>query len=52
MTAICANNSAGTKVEINGKITKELSEFKYLWSMISNCNTDCNLEYRIQRLIT
>jgi hypothetical protein len=34
--------------ELNEKIIEQVSEFKYVGSVISNYNTNRNLEYRIQ----
>jgi hypothetical protein len=48
--AKCGYYTAGAKVRISEKIIEQPSEFKYLGNMISNCNMDSDLEYRIQHL--
>jgi hypothetical protein len=49
---MCGNNIVRAKTELNRKITEPVSEFKYsyLGSILSNYNTDKDLEYRIQTL--
>ena len=45
--AVC-NNNIRAKIELQSKIIEKVSEFKYKWTIISNYNTDTDLEYRIQ----
>jgi hypothetical protein len=44
---MCGKNIAGRNTELNGK-NEQVSEFKYLGSIISNYSTERNLDYRKQ----
>jgi hypothetical protein len=46
--AMCGNNIVRAKIELDGKVIEQVSEFKHLGSIISNYNAEWDLEYRRQ----
>jgi hypothetical protein len=45
---VCVNNYVRAKIELKGKMIEQVSEFKFVGSILSNYSAGCDLEYRTQ----